>query len=298
MTQVHVSVFNVQDGGLAPNGSFGFTGLRQAFTDDPSPDLIILCEAKFWNRRGRRPFLTAMHELSLLHARPYVGELHSGPLGTAVIYDPTIVCLTAAEEPEFADARNRTEFQLRATGQPLRVYAEHWSYCDPHARFTRAQRLAQHGESPVPTLIAGDLNESASGDDFPDLDWTSVPIAVRDYAGHRSTDGHWHRQTRALDRLIGRATPGRRARLDGAGFHHVGELDLQAPRPFPATSNARNLHVDHALVNNALLRTARVVPGSYQVHVPRGRIRTDWPSDHRRVSFTLAFLAGPIVERG
>jgi hypothetical protein len=133
-----------------------------------------------------------------------------------------------------------------------------------------------------------DTNCSASGPHFPDLDWPTVPLAVRDYVG-RLENGRWVRETGALDRLIGRwdATTG--GRRDGSGFHHVAELIPLSVRPFAATSNIRDLHVDHAMINDEMRRVATVVPGSYQFHVPRGRARSEWPSDHRRISFKLHF---------
>jgi endonuclease/exonuclease/phosphatase family metal-dependent hydrolase len=300
-TKLDVSVFNYQAGGLRADGTYDFSGLTEAFRfiADPAPDLLVLCEAKFWGRRGRTPGLAAIRELATMLDRPYVGELHQGPLGTAVIYDPTVLRLTAAEEPEFADKRNRTVFRLGPHDHhQLQVFAEHWSYCDPAQRLARARQLAPWGISKVPTLIAGDLNESASGPHFPEPHWEHVPYAVRDHAARQTNDTggtRWVRQTAAIDRLIGPWYPESitrpQGRGEGSGFHHVAELDPNARRPLDATSNVRDLHGDHALVNNALLQTASIAPGSFRVHVPHSR-PADWPSDHRRVSFTIGFTGG------
>jgi hypothetical protein len=284
------SLLNYEGGGLHEDGTHDLKKLVRAFTPDPEPDVIVICEAKGWQRDGRKPFLTGIRELSALCGRPYVGELHAGPLPTAIIYDPAKLCLLVGEDTDFPDRCSRARFALRADGTSLfELRAEHWSYSDSGARFARAQRLAQYGVSTTPTLIIGDLNESASGPDYPDLDWDAVPLAVRDYVACRTDNGVWAKETSALDRLIGAYDPQTGCRIDGSGFHSMAELDSQAGRPFPATSNVRNLHVDYALGNNAMLRIADVVPGSYRVHVPVGEDRSQWPSDHRRVSFVLRF---------
>lgn len=284
------SLLNYQGGGLDADGVHHFDGLINAFVTDPEPDVIVLCEAKGWHRDGRKPFLTAIRELRAVRGRPYVGELHAGPLATAIIYDPTKLSLIVGEDPEFPDRCSRARFALHEDGSSLfELRAEHWSYSDRAARLARAQRLAQYGISSTPTLIMGDLNESPSGPDFPDLDWESVPLAVRDYVAYRTDDGVWARETAALDRLIGAYGAQTGGRLDGSGFHSVAELDPNADRPFRATSNLRNLHVDHALANDALLRIAQVVAGSFHVHLPTEADPARWASDHRRVSFRLRF---------
>jgi len=287
--EVTGSLLNFQAGGLREDGVHDPSGLMRAFLDDPSPDFVAICEAKEWHRDGERPFLAAMRELSVLSGRPYVGELHTGPIGTAIIYDPNILCLLQGEDPRYPDRRNRARFALRADGmRRFDLRTEHWSYSDSSERFARAQRLAQYGTSEIPTLVMGDLNESASGPDFPDLDWDTVPIEVRDYVAYRNEHGDWMRQSSALDRLTGPYDAASGGRIDSSGFHIVAEQDPLAVRPFPATSNVRNLHVDYALMNDAMRRAADVVAGSYHVHVPAGG-RSRWPSDHRRISFALRF---------
>jgi len=283
------SLLNFEAGGLREDGVHDPSGLTRAFLDDPSPDFLVICEAKEWHRDGEKPFLTAMRELSVLCGRPYVGELHAGPMATAIIYDPTVLCLLQGEDLRYPDRRNRARFALCADDmRRFELRTEHWSYSDSSERFARAQRLAQYGGSELPTLIMGDLNESASGPDFPDLDWDTVPLAVRDYVAYRNEHGDWVRQSSALDRLIGPYDAVAGGRILGSGFHTVAELDSQAVRPFPATSNVRNLHVDHVLINDAMRQAADVVDGSYHVHSPGGD-RSRWPSDHRRISFALRF---------
>jgi hypothetical protein len=103
-------------------------------------------------------------------------------------------------------------------------------------------------------------------------------------------DGTWSADTRAVDQLIGGWDTSLARRVDGAGFHHIAELDPQAPSPLPPTVNGGNgLHIDHILANKALLATADVVPGSYQVHIPTSTNPVDWPSDHRRVRLAERF---------
>jgi endonuclease/exonuclease/phosphatase family metal-dependent hydrolase len=286
---LNLSLLNIEAGCQRDDGSYDFARLVRAFLDDPTADAIFLCEAKFWHTRGQRPFHTAIQELSVLTGRPYVGQLFAGPLGTAIIYDPTVLCLNATEEPYFEDKRNLAQFRLRADlTYRLNVYVEHWSYANGEQRLARAKLLAPFGASSVPTLIAGDANSSASGPQLPDIDWNRVPIGIRDHKGHQHADGSWHPDTRALDRLIGAWDTSTGRRVGGAGFHHIAELDPQAPNPLPATVNGDSgLHIDYILANQALLATAEVVPGSYQVHIPTSASPADWPSDHRRVSCTL-----------
>jgi hypothetical protein len=292
--ELSVSLLNFEAGGLRADGTYNFAPLVGAFVDDPNPDLILLCEAKFWHARGRRPLQAAMKDLSALTDRPYVGELFTGPLGTAVIYDPTILCLDAAEEPDFPDKRNLAQFCLRADpAYRLHVFVEHWSYADGEQRLARAKQLTRFGTATVPTLIAGDANSSSSGPHLPDVDWASVPIGVRDHKGRQQPDGTWCADTRALDRLIGAWHTAAGRRVNGAGFHTVAELDPQAPNPLPPTVNGGSgLHIDYILANQALVDTTQVVPGSYRVHIPPGNSPTHWPSDHRRVSVTLRIPAG------
>jgi hypothetical protein len=196
------SLLNFEAGGLRSDGVHDFTGRTGALQDDPQADaVVVLCEAKGWYRDGNKPFLTAMRELSVLCGRQYVGELHTGPIGTAIIYDPTVLSLLRGEDPRFPDLRNRARFALRTDGlRHFEIRAEHRSYSDSREWFARAQRLAQYGTSHVPTLVVGDLNESPSGPDFPDLDWDTVPIAVRDYIAYRNEHGVWVRPAGARSR--------------------------------------------------------------------------------------------------
>ena len=294
-TDLCLSLLNIEAGCQREDGSYDFDRLIRAFIDEPNADAILLCETKFWQARGQRPFHTAMKELSALNGRPYVGELFTGPLGTAIIYDPTVLCLDATEEPYFEDKRNLAQLRLRTDlTYRLHIFVEHWSYADSEQRLARAKLLARFGTSPIPTLLAGDTNSTSSGPHLPHIDWNAVPISIRDHKGHQGPDGTWSADTRALDRLIGAWDTSHGRRVNGAEFHHVAELDPQAPRPLPPTVNGGSaLHIDYILANQALLATADVVPGSYQVHIPAGTDAADWPSDHRRVSCTLRLHQRP-----
>lgn len=298
VVRVTASLFNFEAGGWREGGGFDFGGLVAAFSEEPAPDLIVLNEAKYWDDRGETPFLTALAELAAVTGRPYVGKLCSGPLGSAVVYDPRILRLRRGEDLSFPDKRGRFGFTATPTeagigiGTRFVVRAEHWAYWSGDPRLERARLLAQFGQNPVPTLIAGDLNSTASGPHLPHIDWDAVPFGVRDYKGCRHPDGSWGPDTRAVDRLIGAWDDRLARRAVGAGFHHVAELDAHAPRPLPATTNetGSGLHIDHLLINDAwLTHGGGVVPGSYRVHIPRGE---PFPSDHRRVSVTLALSTG------
>ncbi|WP_431884761.1 endonuclease/exonuclease/phosphatase family protein [Micromonospora wenchangensis] len=292
--ELDLSLFNFEAGGLQPDGTYNFAPLARAFLDRPHPDLLMLCEAKLWNARGRRPLHTAMAHLADVTGRPYVGELHTGALATAVIYDPRVLRLDAAEEPEFPDKRNLTRFSLRTDPTyRLHVYVEHWPYADPEQRLARARLLATSGTSPTPTLIAGDLNSTSSGPHLPTPDWTTIPTSTRDHKA-RHHNGTWHADTRAIDRLIGTWNTTTNQRVNSAGFHHLAELDPHTPTPLPPTTNGpHGLHIDYLLANHALLNTATVVPGTYQIHIPPDNNPATWPSDHRRISCTLRIHPTP-----
>lgn len=285
---LEISLLNLEGGGLQPDGCYDFDGLLRAFVDPPIPHLLMINECKFWHARGQTPFRTAMRKLSVLTGRRYVGDLFTGPLGTAVIYDPSVLCLDAGEEPEFPDKRNLARFSLYdAPDLRFWVFVEHWPYHDGDQRLNRAKLLAHYGAAATPTLLAGDTNATASGPHLPTIDWQTVPIGVRDYKG-QLTDSGWGPDTRAIDRLIGRWDTRAAQRVDGAGYHSVAELDPDAPRPLPPTVNAGSgLHIDHILINNAFLATAHIVAGSYRVHIPPADTPALWPSDHRRISCTL-----------
>jgi endonuclease/exonuclease/phosphatase family metal-dependent hydrolase len=290
--RVTVSVFNFEAGGWRENGGHDFSGLVAAFTDDPAPDLIVLNEAKYWDDRGETPFLTALAQLASVTGRPYVGRLCAGPLGSAVVYDPDRLRLRRGEDLSFPDKRGRFAFTACGGRARLVVRAEHWAFWSGEPRLERARLLAQFGKDPVPTLIAGDLNSTASGPHLPRIRWDAVPVGIRDYKGIRHADGSWGPDTRAVDRLIGGWDERLARRTVGAGFHHVAELDRHAPCPLPATTNENGsgLHIDHLLINDAWLHPGGgVVPGSYRVHIPAGR---PFPSDHRRVTVTLTLTTG------
>ncbi|RSM37148.1 hypothetical protein DMB66_59710 [Actinoplanes sp. ATCC 53533] len=285
---LQLSLLNLEGGGLQPDGSYDFDGLLRAFAEPPAPHLLMICECKFWHARGKTPFRTAIRQLSTLTGRHYVGELFTGPLGTAVIYDPTVLHLDAGEEPDFPDKRNLARFSLyNAPDFRFWAFVEHWPYHDGDQRLARAKLLARYGTATTPTLLAGDNNGSGTGPHLPVVDWQTIPIATRDYKG-QFTDGVWGPDTRAVDRLIGRWDNRTGRRIDGAGFHQVAELDPDAPDPLPPTVNGGSgLHIDHILINDAFLNHARVVAGSYQVHIPPAQDPARWPSDHRRISCTL-----------
>jgi hypothetical protein len=301
VVRVTVSLFNFQAGGWTEGAGFDFAGLLAAFGADPVPDLIVLNEAKYWDDRGEMPFLAALEGLAIVTGRPYVGKLCAGPLGSAVVYDPRLLRLRRGEDLSFPDKRGRFEFTIlptateasTAAGRRFVVRAEHWVYWSGGPRLERARLLAQFGKDPIPTLIAGDLNSTASGPHLPQIRWDSVPLGVRDYKGLQYPNGLWGPDTRAVDRLIGAWDERLARRGVGAGFHHVAELDCHAPNPLPATTNesGSGLHIDHLLINDAWLQPGGgVVPGSYQVHIPAGK---PFPSDHRRVSVNLTLPNTP-----
>lgn len=298
-TLINVDLFNYEAGGHQPDGSFRFAPLATALGPGRRPHLLLLNEAKFWPRRGKVPLLDAAKTLAATLNRPYVGEVGTGALPSALIYDPRLLCLEAWDDHQFPDKRQLAVFSVRATGHRFLVIVDHWSPVDGDARLARAKQLAPYAYRADPVLLGGDFNCTAAGP-LPQRDWTQVADDIRPFKGIQAPDGRWGPDTRALDLLIGGWDEQAGRRADGRRFHALCDLAHQTGTPAdeayrPTTNDAINpggeTVNDWLLINKQWRRTGGLVADTYQVHVPPGSTRADYPSDHRRVSAVLALPA-------
>lgn len=301
MTHLPVALFNYEHGGRTGPGRYTLQPLCQVMAELPeAPAIIVLCEAKEYGYWGNMALLAAAHALSDRLGRNYdtrLGWIDRGDHGPAIFYDSQVLSLLywGDNHPTVSDARrNLARLRLRRRGTiELQTVIRHYTFRSGATRRQEAELDDVYGEDPIPTLLAGDLNGTASGLHLPQRRWEEEPsYRLRSRKGKRLESGRWVADTDALDHLIGRwegsLHEGRR--LDGSGFHAVAELAYRTGTPagaaFRATVNegvnaGGGLLIDWLLANNAL--AGAYVPGSYMVHVPEGEAREDFPSDHRAV---------------
>ena len=77
-------------------------------------------------------------------------------------YDPNVFDLEAGEEVDFADKQNLARLLHATTKARCRVLVEHWRSGTATLGWPR-ELLATYGPSAIPTIVAGDLNSTASG---------------------------------------------------------------------------------------------------------------------------------------
>jgi endonuclease/exonuclease/phosphatase family metal-dependent hydrolase len=304
--RIDIAVANFRNGGMrrgiAPDlsASRGYDLHRLTRLFAPArprpPAVIALCEPKEWDSHGKAVGLAAANALAVALGRPYVvefGHLDRGPAGPAVLYDPTTLRLDYFGDTHptvWADSRNLARFHhVQDPTAKLLVKVVHWDHSDGDLRLSQAKRDSTLAESPEPTVLAGDLNSTASGPHLPQRDWGLLPPARR---GQKSmvVDGVRVADTRAVDHLIGSWTPG--GRRSGVGFHAACEVahfrdGMPAARAFAPTlapgvdAPAEPIVNDWALLNAAAV--SLLVPDSYAVHASNGDA-----SDHELITFSLA----------
>lgn len=291
-----IDLFNYQAGGLLSDGRFDFSALTDSFIPGRTPDLILLNEAKYWNRRGATPLYQATNTLAAKLRRPYVALLGTGAMASAILFDPTVLAPETWNEIEFADKRQLGRFVLRGTGRRMVIVVDHWSPVDGNARLARAKQLAPYGDADLPVLLAGDFNCTAAGEPLPERDWMAVPEHQRTYKGRQHPDGRWGPDTRPLDLLIGDWDEPTARRETGRAWHALPDLAYATGAPaetaYRATTNdginiGGELLNDWMLINNAWLHAGGLAPGSYQVHISPGTTPDEYSSDHRRISADL-----------
>jgi endonuclease/exonuclease/phosphatase family metal-dependent hydrolase len=296
-----VALFNFQDGGQQPDGTYDFGLLQHAFSAAEPPDLIVLCEAKRYIDDGGRRLHEAAAALRAKLSLPYVGLLGScdrGPWPPAVFYNPCMLQLQRWWENGSSrplDAQNVAEFDVNGT--PLNVLAHHWTNVSPRHRVEEARRVDRWAEHRQPVLLGGDLNGTASGPHLPQRNWAEASYRARTHKARRRVGLNggdvWVADTEAVDHLIGRWDLQLGRRGEGCGFHAVAELAAASGTPpadaYRATvadgvDAGGGLLIDWLLANDAL--AGRYIAGSYRVHVAEGQRR---PSDHRLVTAAFEF---------
>jgi hypothetical protein len=292
-----VALFNYEDGGLTARGH-SFDKLARAFSVcEEAPALIMLCEAKEYGHKGGTPLHQAADVLSEQLGRNYdarLGWVSRGDIAPAIFFDSQVLALRFwGDQSVGLSRRNVARFRLRGHEDMIQAVVQHWEPNDGGERLLEAKRVNQYGGDPIPTLLGGDLNGTASGSHLPRGEWMEEGYRKRTQKGKQLPDGQWVADTAALDHLVGEWDPalnnGQGGRGESCGFRIVAELAHQTGTPvqeaFMATVNegidASGLLIDYLLANGAL--APAYARGSYKVHVPPGTTRAEYPSDHRLV---------------
>jgi hypothetical protein len=306
VTVLAFDLLNFEAGGRKASGVYDYTGLERAFGGHHrAPDFGVINEAKGYETYGKAPFYGALSTLSRVLGRPYAGELTYSPgaLGSMIFYDPQILRLISWGDGQFnmpRDKWNVAHFSTWAGGQEFRLIPEHWAYQNGASRQPDAARIIRYGDDELPVLVAGDLNETASGDHLPKRRWDVASAKERRNKGLRLPDGSWTAYTANVDMLIGEwegiwGSPSGR-RIEGGGFHALAELaaatgtapkDAFCPTTNLGVDRGGEIIIDWALINDAWLDRGGLVPGTYKVHIPEHQDKPRRPSDHRRISADL-----------
>lgn len=303
-----VSVVNyAHGGGTGPSGitachTWDFTGLRRMLRGRRWPDVLVCCEGERWGFTGGKGAWTAAAALRAeqreagLPERPYVplvGSLsqNRGPIAPVVLVDPSTVVVHQWFDGEDADAYERTRNLLRlapaaAPDQVVQLVAQHWPWNKPFGRLQDAEDLLRYGQaSAVPTVVCGDFNSSASGEDVSGWDRQNWWHTVRHSAAWRAEPDEY--DVCALDMLVGTWEEARGCRRGPAGhepgFADVAELENDDTATEPPTGPRRHRRNMRFLLNPAACQW--LVTGSYHVHDFLDEDEPD--SDHRRISMTV-----------
>lgn len=295
-----LALINIQNGGIRHPG-----GLDQVLTEvfataEAAPSLIVVNEARDWDRDGPRLGLRAAAVLADRFGPRYqlrVGHLHRAPVPPAILWDPDQLTLlrwdTPETTPDNADVWNRGVFQSAWWEDPLTVMAVHWHPWDREDRM-RAARVASGLLGPAHrAILAGDFNCSPSGSDlWPVTDFERMPVHQRHHKGWQpqGPTGPWKAHAAPLDHLVGAWDSVARIRVGGSGWHTAIEVAWERRGrpdvPFLPTVNdgidpGGGMVIDHVLLSSALAKS--VVPEETHVHLPRGPVVTD----HRLVTTAL-----------
>lgn len=300
-----VALLNFEGGGLIRphRGIYNFRRLERLLSPivDQPPMLLPMMEAKEYGLWGEHGLFGAANTLTDLFGIAYEGRLgvhERGLYGPALFYDPNRVRLDywGGDDPTVPeDRRNTAIIHLRGSEQPLRIVLAHWDYASGDRRLEQAKLIGHHGHSEMPTLLAGDLNSTASRPELDRRDWDLCPHGLRSRAGWQPDGpaGPWRADTRAIDHLIGRWVPQDDERAEGSDFFAVCEIahDLGLPgdKSFECTVNngdgvGGGFLVDWLLINRAWWRKHPMAAGQYAVHVPADPGAEGWDSDHRLVT--------------
>ncbi|RNL86573.1 hypothetical protein [Halostreptopolyspora alba] len=305
MTTLPLALLNIQQGW---SRDFDFTRFDDVLADvSEPPALIMVNEAvRWWANWGRGKYAAAL-TLSRVFGTHYgieIGWCDRSDHPPALLYDTARLRLLAwADEHSCSNTalRNTAELVLaggdKGPGDPpdLRVRLHHFHFSSGTRRLAEAEVLAAQTGQDVPTIVAGDLNATASGPHLPDKDWQRVgeraPQRLRRKAHQPGGVGApWVADTRALDTLIGAWDPTTGTRENSPGLYALAEDDWRQRGADPhdtlvPTTNTRaerggGLVIDWILRNELV----ELVPDTYRVHIPApGRQHTD----HRLITATV-----------
>jgi hypothetical protein len=255
------------------------------------PSLLAINEAR-WRLPRSRPTREAVHELEQLFGARYeieIGELDRSDNPPALVWDTGVWQLMEASVAATDHHRwGRNTWTLVAREDPnkaVRVHVPHLDYASGTRRLMEAEILASQVGGHIPTVVAGDLNSTASGPHLPHRDYTDVPRHKRFQKGMRLPSGEWVDDTRALDVLIvpWDTRSGARRHQDGCGLYAIAETDWEQRRR-PDELLAPTTHTHQSLLIDWILATEHIglLPGTYRVW-PGDPARTD----HKLVTATL-----------
>ncbi|NKY96759.1 endonuclease/exonuclease/phosphatase family protein [Nocardiopsis alborubida] len=297
---LRIATINIQDGGTrCPEGIEHVLTELFAPVKNP-PGLIIVNEAKYWQRDSHRVGFKVTGLLTDMFGPRYqirVGHMSRAPAPPAVIWDPALLALTQWDSPETApdnaDAWNRATFQTPWWEEPLVVMPIHWHPWDRADRMRAARVLSGLLGGQKRVIAAGDANCQASGPWYPTPDFTRLPVHRRHHKAWQpqGPNGPWVADTAPLDHLLGVADPVTGERTGGIGWESAIEAAWRLQgRPagtvFPPTvndgvDNGAELTIDKILLSKLLADA--VVPAETEILVPRRRP----VSDHRVVITAL-----------
>lgn len=309
--ELHCALLNLESGALVKEPDtedvclarkYDFGRLRRLFAPavEQPPHVIVLNEGKEFASYGRTALNFAAELLSTTLGRRYVGEpgwLPVGGFGPALFYDASTLVLDywGDDHPTVPlDKRNLGRLHVFGKrGTTFEVLGEHLPFWCGDARLSRARYIAGYGRSPIPLMLVGDLNETASGPHLPQRDWYAPGITNRHHKG-KLTNGVWGPWTDGLDLLIGSwcgDADGYREESEAGFFaaeEAAGTTGPQAEAALIATVNdgvdaGGSLLIDWALANKAW--HGGVVQGSVRVAVPAAGSASD--SNHRLKTWSM-----------
>lgn len=186
MSRIFVTLLNFREGGYRPGG-YDMTPCVEVVAADPGfCDLIVICEAKYYEDEGGTGKHQLANELAEATGRPLVAELGSlgrGDFGPAVIYDPRVVRIDSfygfGLPLRAKDKRNWMLAHLAGSGHRFGLLPSHWHHL-PVFRMFDAQEATFLGDLPFPAFLLGDLNTPADGGKSTNPDGT--PRIPTDYS--------------------------------------------------------------------------------------------------------------------
>jgi len=203
------------------------------------------------------------------------------------------------------------KLRVRGTNTSFGVHVDQWAHYDGAKRWSRAKQLDHWGGNDLPMLMMGDFNGTASGLHLPQRKWGEAPRHKVHHKGIQLPDGSWGPDCRAMDHLLGEwiGKPGQPGwhRAPGTRFVALAEIahfeqGMSATQAFCPTvnnniDNGGALLIDWISFNDAWRTSGGdLVPDTYQVHIPKGTRRADYPSDHRLVTATVELPVQLAVE--